>query len=51
MMCGTSETTIGKLAFARDVLQGQVDVCATNGWKYLRTASIGRPERSVLLEG
>ena len=28
-----------------------VEVCSANGWSYRPAAGIGRPERSVLLEG
>jgi len=42
---------MSETASEADVEKMIVDVCAANGWKYLPAAGIGRPERSVLLEG
>lgn len=42
---------MSSVASEADIEKMIVDVCAANGWKYLQAAGIGRPERSVLLEG
>lgn len=42
---------MSNIATEADIEKMVVDVCAANGWKYLQAAGIGRPERSVLLEG
>ncbi len=34
-----------------DIEKMVVEVCEANGWQYLPSATLGRPERSVLLEG
>ena len=42
---------MNSIASEADIEKLVVDVCAANGWKYRPAAGIGRPERSILLEG
>ena len=42
---------MSSIASEADIEKLVDDLCAANGWKYRPAAGIGRPERSILLEG
>ena len=42
---------MSSIASEADIEKLVIDVCVANGWKYRPAAGIGRPERSVFLEG